>query len=102
MIGEYILLVLLFLSAVFIVIAVTIQKSSDEGLSGTISGGSETYYGKDKSMRTGRLLNKWTLIAVVVFAVAVIVAYVMQPDYTQSYNNLDYWQQVSEYSSIFS
>ena len=102
MIGEYILLVLLLLSAVFIVVSVTVQKSSEDGLSRTIAGGSETYYGKDKSMKKGRLLGKWTLIAVAVFAVAVVVAYVMQPDYTQSYNNLDYWQKVSEYSSIFS
>ena len=53
-------------------------------------------------MKKGRLLSKWTLIIVAVFAVAVVVAYVMQPDYTQSYNNLDYWQKISEYSSIFS
>ncbi len=102
MIGEYILLILLLACAVFIVVSVTIQKSSDDGLSGTIAGGSETYYGKDKSMKKGRLLSKWTLIIVAVFAVAVVVAYVMQPDYTQSYNNLDYWQKISEYSSIFS
>ena len=100
MIGEYILLAILLLSAIFIIVAVTFQKSK-EGLSGTISGGSETYYGKDKSVHTDKLLNKWTIIVGIVFAVAVLVAYVMQPDYTQSYNNLDYWQTVSEYSSIF-
>jgi preprotein translocase subunit SecG len=102
MIGEYILLILLLACALFIVVSVTIQKSSEDGLSGTIAGGSETYYGKDKSMKKGRLLSKWTLIIVAVFSVAVVVAYVMQPDYTQSYNNLDYWQKISEYSSIFS
>lgn len=102
MIGEYILLILLLACALFIVVSVTLQKSSEDGLSGTIAGGSETYYGKDKSMKKGRLLSKWTLIIVAVFAVAVVVAYIMQPDYTQSYNNLDYWQKISEYSSIFS
>jgi preprotein translocase subunit SecG len=101
MVGEYILLAVLLLSAIFIVASVTIQKTNDEGLSGTIAGGSETYYGKDKSMRAGRLLNKWTLIAIAVFAVAVLLAYFIQPDYTHSHNNLDYWQQVSEFSSIF-
>ena len=101
MIGEYILLGLLLLSAAFIVFAVTIQKSSDEGLSGTIAGGSETYYGKDKTMRTGRLLNKWTLIVSIVFAVSVLVAYVIQPDYTPSGNGSSYWQNLSEYGSIF-
>ena len=102
MVIEYIVLAVLLLSALFLVFAVTVQKTSDEGLSGTIAGGSETYYGKDKSMKKGRLLSKWTLIIVAVFSVAVVVAYVMQPDYTQSYNNLDYWQKISEYSSIFS
>ena len=39
---EYVLLIALLLAAIFIVVAVTIQKTSDEGLSGTIAGGSET------------------------------------------------------------
>ena len=101
MIGEYILLAVLLLCSIFIVTAVTILKSSDEGLSGTIAGGSETYYGKDKSMRKDRVLSKWTLIVSIVFALAVVVVYVMQPDYSQSQNNLDYWQKLSEFSSIF-
>ena len=101
MIGEYILLVVLFICAAFIVFAVTMQKSSDEGLSGTIAGGSETYYGKDKAARKEKALGKWTLIAAIVFAIAVVVVYVMQPDFAESENNLEYWQKLSEYSSIF-
>ena len=61
MILEYVLLAVLLLSAVFIIVAVIFQKSSDEGLSGTISGGSETYYGKDKSVQTGKKLFKISL-----------------------------------------
>jgi preprotein translocase subunit SecG len=98
---EYVLLIALLLAAIFIVVAVTIQKTSDEGLSGTIAGGSETYYGKDKSMRQGKLLSKWTLIVVAVFAVLVVLVYLIQPDYAQSNENLDFWQNVSEFKSIF-
>ena len=101
MIAEYILLALLLASALFLIVAVTIQKSNDEGLSGTIVGGSETYYGKDKAVRTDKLIGKWVLIVAAVFALAVLVVYVMQPDYSQSQNNLDYWQKLSEFSSIF-
>ena len=101
MIGEFILLGLLLVSAVFLVVSVTLQKSNDEGLSGTIAGGSETYYGKDKSMRTGRLLSKWTLIVSIVFAVAVLAVYVIQPDYTPSGNGSNFWQSISKYSGIF-
>jgi preprotein translocase subunit SecG len=102
MIGEYILLGLLLASALFIVIAVLFQRSEKEGLSGTIVGGSETYYGKEKAVRTDKLLNKWTLIVGLIFAIAVVAVYVIQPDYAQSENNLDYWQKLSEFSSIFS
>jgi len=97
---EYVLLAVLLLAAVFIVIAVLFQKSSDEGLSGTIAGGSETYYGKDKSKHTERLWFKWTLIASLVFAFAVILTYVIQPDYTYSLD-IDYWQNLTEFSGLF-
>lgn len=101
MVVEYILLAVLLACAVFLVVAVTMQKSSDEGLSGTIAGGSETYYGKDKSVQTGRTLRKWTIIVGIVFAIAVAVVYIIQPDYVQSKNNLDTWKELSEFASIF-
>lgn len=101
MVIEYILLAVLLVCAVFIVAAVTMQKSNDDGLSGTIAGGSETYYGKDKSVQTGRTLRKWTIIAGIVFAIAVAVVYIIQPDYVSSEDNQNTWQQISEFASIF-
>ena len=59
---EFVLLAILLLSAVFIIVAVVLQKSSDEGLSGTIAGGNETFYGKEKSAHTDKLWFKLTLI----------------------------------------
>ena len=98
MILEYILLSILLVCAVIITVAVTFQKSN-EGLSGTIAGGSETYYGKDKASQTGKKLFKITLIFSLVFAIAVLAAYVLQPDYSAS--TLNGWKEISEYSSIF-
>ena len=91
---EYILLGILLVSAVFIVVAVTLMKSNDEGLSSTIAGGSETYYGKDKSMRKDKALAKWMLITSIVFAVAVIAVYVIQPDYDASSTTYESWKQI--------
>ena len=93
---EWTLLAILLLSALFIVIAVIFQKSADEGLSGTIAGGNETFYGKDKSAHTDKLWFKWTLVASIVFALAVLAAYVIQPDYdgTQA---LDNWKSISNF-----
>ncbi len=98
---EYILLALLLLSSLFIVVAVTLQKTSDEGLSGTIAGGSETYYGKDRAKQSGKSLYKWTLIASAVFALVVIVVYIMQPDYVSRMAAPGDWKSLSEFSSIF-
>lgn len=91
---EYVLLSILLVCSIVITVAVTLQKSN-EGLSGTIAGGSETYYGKDKASQTGKKLFKITLILSIVFAVAVLVAYVIQPDYSASTAND--WIQLSKY-----
>ena len=99
---EYVLLVLLLISAAFIVVAVVLQKTNEDGLSGAIAGGSETFYGKDKSSNTDRALFKWTLVAAIVFAVAVLVVFIIQPDYAESYS-LTGWQDLlgEGYSHLF-
>ena len=98
---EYILIVILLISALFIVAAVLMQKSDSEGLSGALSGRQETYYGNNKSARLDKVLFKWTAIASIVFAVAVLLAYVIQPDY-KGLEAFDYWEKLTSYSSIFS
>jgi preprotein translocase subunit SecG len=98
---EYVLLAVLLISAAFIVVAVVLQKSSEDGLSGTIAGGAETFYGKDKSSNTDRALFKWTLIAAIVFAVAVLLVFIIQPDFAKGFE-LDAWQDLnSSYSHLW-
>lgn len=94
---ELILLSVLLVCAVVITGAVVLQKSN-EGLSGTIAGGSETYYGKDKSNQKGKKLFKITLIATIIFAIAVLAVYIIQPDYSSIQND---WTGMSNYSEIF-
>ncbi len=93
---EIVLLVLLLVSAAFIVVAVILQKSNEDGLSGTIAGGSETFYGKDKSAGADRALYRWTLVAAIIFAVAVLVVFIIQPDYAKSYS-VDAWKDLIDY-----
>ena len=98
---QYVLLAVLLVSAVVIVVAVLLQKSNEDGLSGTIAGGSETFYGKDKSSHTDRTLFKWTVIASIVFAVAVLVVYIIQPDYSQGFSLEDWTNEyLNNYSDI--
>ena len=97
---EYVLLAVLLVSAAFIIVAVLLQKSNEDGLSGTIAGGSETFYGKDKSAGADRALYKWTLIAAIVFAIAVLLVFIIQPDVSERYS-LDVWKDLCNYTDAF-
>lgn len=94
----YILLGVLLLCAIAIVVSVVLQKSN-EGLSGSIAGGADTYYSRDKGAKRGKLLFRISLIACIVFAVAVLAVYVIQPDYVSSYPT-DGWGSFSEFNSV--
>ena len=88
---QYILLGSLLVAALFIVVAVMLQKTKEDGLSPTIAGGAETYYGQGNVARTDKKLRKWTLIAGIVFVLAVLIVYIIQPDYEQVVA-FDQWQ----------
>lgn len=73
----YIMMGLLIASGLFLVVAVLLQQGKSKGgLSGTIVGGAETFYGKDKTMQRDRLLSRMTTVAAIVFAVLVLALYV--------------------------
>ena len=88
---ESILLVVLLVAALFIIVAVLLQKSSDDGLSGSITGGSDTFYGKDKSSHGDRTLFIFTIIVAIIFVLAVLAVYILQPDFYATYD-LDAWK----------
>ena len=48
---ELVMGIILMVLAVFLVVAVLMQQGKDKKLSGSIAGGSETYYGKGKGNR---------------------------------------------------
>ncbi len=61
--------IVLLIGAIALVVIVLIQSNSSKGLSGTIAGGSETFYGKNK----GKSIEKKLLVATIVIAVAFVV-----------------------------
>ena len=88
----YILMGVLLVMGAFLIVAVLMQHGKDHGLSGTIAGGAETFFGKDKGTRIDRMLGKLTTIVGILFVVIVIVVYVVQPDYSSDYSNVELWQ----------
>ncbi|MCL2771768.1 MAG: preprotein translocase subunit SecG [Oscillospiraceae bacterium] len=69
--------ILLFF-AVFLVVAVLLQHGKTHYLSGTIAGGAETFFGKEKGRTMDKMLSTVTSIVAVVFVIAVLVLYVLQ------------------------
>lgn len=75
----YIMMGLLIASGLFLVVAVLLQEGKSKGgLSGTIVGGTETFYGKEQGVRRDRMLSRLTTIAAIVFVVLVLAVYFVQ------------------------
>lgn len=76
-----VLQILLLIFGVFLVIAVLMQHGKSYGLSGTISGGAETFLGKEKGSRLDKVLAKMTTVVGIIFVVLVLGVFVLQKDY---------------------
>lgn len=59
--------------AIFLVIAVLMQEGKSYGLSGAISGGADTMFGKTRGKKVSKMLSKGTTIIAIIFAVMVII-----------------------------
>lgn len=72
-----IIVVLIFLVALFSIILVLLQKSNSDGIQG-ITASSETFFGKNKGRSIESTLKKLTWIMLGVIAVLSIAAYIIQ------------------------
>ncbi len=81
--------VLLLIAALFLIIAVLMQNGKSHGLSGAISGGAETFFGKQKGSTIEKKLSKLTTIVAIIFVVIVLLVYVLQDqtDYDKMYES---------------
>lgn len=75
---EILIGILLVITSVAIVILVLMQQSRRAGLSGAISGGAETFFGKNKSNSVEAKLSKFTkILGVVFFVVALFCTFLL-------------------------
>ncbi|MBR2461480.1 MAG: preprotein translocase subunit SecG [Clostridia bacterium] len=70
--------IILILAATFLIVAVLMQSGKSHKLSGTIAGGAETFFGKQKGKAMDVLFSKLTTIVSIVFVVIVVLVYVLQ------------------------
>ena len=64
---QYVFGAVLIIIAVFLIIVVLLQESRSAGLSGAISGGADTFFGKSKGRTMEQKLVKLTRISAIVF-----------------------------------
>ena len=75
MVAEYIIGGLLLAIAVVLVVIILQQTGKEKGLSGTIAGGSDTYFGKSGGSAKDKLLFRLTVVLSIIFvALAVTLA----------------------------
>ena len=70
----------LIVMAVFLVISILLQSSKYHRLSGTIAGGAETFFGKQKGKTVDALLNKITAVVCALFFICVIAMFIVTDD----------------------
>ena len=59
--------------ALVLVVAVLLQSGKSAGLSGTISGGAETFFGKNKARTLDGMLSRVTTVTAVLFIITSFV-----------------------------
>ena len=64
---QYVFGAILIILAVFLIIVVLLQESRSAGLSGAISGGADTFFGKSKGRTMEQKLVKLTKISAIAF-----------------------------------
>lgn len=74
---ELILGIILLVMSVFLVAAVLMQSGKDKKLSGSIAGGAETFFGKQKGNTWDKILSKATTAVAVIFTLLVIAMYLL-------------------------
>ena len=70
-------LVVQIILSLILVVVVLFQSGNQQGLSGSIAGGAETFFGKNKGRTLDAKLKKWTSVVAILFLVCSIALSVM-------------------------
>lgn len=72
-VAEYILGAVLILISIALIVFVMLQQSKQQGLSGAIAGGADTFFGKNKGRTSEAKLERITKILCAVFIILTLV-----------------------------
>ncbi|MBQ9736017.1 MAG: preprotein translocase subunit SecG [Clostridia bacterium] len=90
----------LLVMGVILTVAVLMQHGKSYGLSGTIAGGAETFFGKEKGGRIDKVLNRATTVIGIVFIVVALLTFMLIPggyDYSTKLENMSFANSADNY-----
>ncbi len=76
-IAKWIVNIVHILLALSLIVIVLLQSGKQAGLSGSIAGGAETFFGKNKGRTIDALLSKFTAVAAIAFLVTSIALFLL-------------------------
>ncbi len=75
--GALIFNILHIIIALSIIVIVLLQSGKSAGLSGSIAGGAETFFGKNKGRTIDAMLSRYTTIAAVAFLFTSVILFLI-------------------------
>lgn len=76
--SQIVLAVVMILASLFLTITILMQSGARQGMSGTISGGAETFFGSGKAKGMDAMLNKLTIVVAIIFVILAIALNMLQ------------------------
>jgi preprotein translocase subunit SecG len=76
-IAKWIVNIVHILLALSLIVIVLLQSGKQAGLSGSIAGGAETFFGKNKGRTIDALLSRFTAVAAVLFLVTSVALFLL-------------------------
>lgn len=76
-VAKWIVNILHILFSISIIVIVLLQSGKQAGLSGSIAGGAETFFGKNKGRTIDAMLSKYTAFAAVAFLATSIALFLL-------------------------
>ena len=93
--------VLLIIMGIFLVISVLMQSSKNHRVSGSIAGGAETFFGKQKGKTLDSLFNKLTTVVTIIFVILVLALCFILPTVDEVNHELIVENAINYYKTTF-
>ncbi len=76
-IAKWLVNIIHIIFAISIIVIVLLQSGKQAGLSGSIAGGAETFFGKNKGRTIDAMLSKYTAFAAIAFLITSVALYLL-------------------------